>query len=120
MYFRSGKTLFTFVCGTQQKHKGGYIIPAFIADRRVKNKTDVVDSEIPLLLSRNEMNDRAEIFGKTVLINMVCLGYYSLPTNIKMRASIDNTTEVQRQRNQAKTNKDSTLVNSCILKDKED
>ena len=57
----------------QLKPKGECIIPAFIADRRVKIKTDVVDSEIPLLLSRNEMknlgakidlkNDRAEIFG---------------------------------------------------------
>ena len=60
----------------------------------MKIKTDVVDSEIPLLLSRNEMknlvakidlkNDRAEIFGKTILINVTYPGHYSLSTNNKM------------------------------------
>ena len=46
-----------------------------------------------MLLSRNEMknlgakidlmNDRAEIFGKTVLINVTHSGHYSLPINKK-------------------------------------
>ena len=83
------------------KIQGVCIIPAFISDRHVKIKTDVIDSEIPLLLSRNEMknlgakidlkNDRAEIFGKTVLINVTHSGHYSLPINNKTnkRASID-------------------------------
>ena len=107
IYYSSGKKSSTFGCGTQLKSKGwgGCIIPAFIADRCVKIKIDVVDSEIPLLLSRNEMknlgakidlkNDSAEIFGKTVLINVTHSGHYSLPINNKMnkRASIDNTME---------------------------
>ena len=46
--------IFTFGCGTQRKSKGKYNIPAFIADRYVKIKNDVVDSEISLLISRNE------------------------------------------------------------------
>ena len=140
IYYSSGKKLFTFGCGTQLKSKGECIIPAFIADRRVKIKTDVVDSEIPLLLSRNEMknlgakidlkNDRAEIFGKTVLINVAHSGHYSLSINKKMnkRTSIDNTMEfdsvkegtVRRQQHkQAESNNDSVLAKSCIQKDKE-
>ena len=43
IYYSSGTKLFTFGCGTQLKSKGECIIPAFIADRRVKIKTDVVD-----------------------------------------------------------------------------
>ena len=57
IYYSSGKKLFTFGCCTQPKSKEECIIPAFIADRRVKIKIDVVDSEIPLLLSRNEMKN---------------------------------------------------------------
>ena len=142
IYYSSGKKLFTFGCGTQLKSKGGgeCIIPAFIADRCVKIKTDVVDSEIPLLLSRNEMknlgakidlkNDSAEIFGKTVLINVTHSGHYSLPINNKMnkRASIDNTMEFdsakegtvwRQQQKQAESNNNSILANSCNQKDKE-
>ena len=58
IYYSSGMKLFTFGCGTQLKSKGECIIPAFIADRRVKIKTDVVNSEIPLLLSRNEVKKK--------------------------------------------------------------
>ena len=140
IYYSSGKRLFTFGCGTQLKSKGECIIPAFIAGRRVKIKTDVVDSEIPLLLSRNEMknlgakidlkNDRAEIFGKTVLINVAHSGHYSLSINKKInkRASIDNTMEFdsvkegtvrRQQQKQAESNNNSVLAKSCIQKDKE-
>ena len=140
IYYSSGKKLFTFGCGTQLKSKGECIIPAFIADRRVKIKTDVVDSEIPLLLSRNGMKnldakidlkyDRAEIFGKTVLINVTYSGHYSLLINNKMnkRASIDNTMEFdsakegtvwRQQQKQAESKNNSALAKSCIQKYKE-
>ena len=100
----------------------------------------MVDSEIPLLLSRNEMknlgakidlkNDRADIFGKTVLINVTHSGHYSLPINNKMnkKASIDNTmvfdhvkegTVRRQQQKQAESNNNSVLAKSCIQKDKE-
>ena len=138
--YSSGKKLFTFGCGTRLKSKGEYIIPAFIADRCVKIKTDVVDSGIPLLLSRNELknlgakidlkNDKAEIFGKTVLINVTHSGHYSLLINNKMNkmVSIDNTmkfdhvkegTVRRQQQKQAESNNDSVLAKHCIQKDKE-
>ena len=75
-------------------------------------------------------NDRAEIFGKTVLINVTHSGHYYLPINNKMnkRASIDNTMEFdsakegtvwRQQQKQAESNNVCVLAKSCIQKDKE-
>ena len=74
-----------------------YIIPANIAGRRVKIHTDVVDSDIPLLLSLKSMKQAkvklnlkdvtAEIFGKEVVLNHTSLGHYCIP--------IDNHQEIQ-------------------------
>jgi len=86
----SSKT-FKFGGGEKLPSLGCYILPAIIAGIEVKIKTDVVESEIPLLLSLNAMkdakikldleNDSAEIFGKQVLLNHTSSGHYCIPIN---------------------------------------
>ena len=71
-----GKKMFKFGGGEKLKSKGSYTIPAVLAGQEVKIQTDVVDSDIPLLLSMDAMkrarmkldleNDTAEILGVKV------------------------------------------------------
>ncbi|KAL5015625.1 hypothetical protein ScPMuIL_007295, partial [Solemya velum] len=50
-----GQRIFKFGGGTRLKSKYEYLIPAYIAGKNITIKTDVVDSDIPLLLSRSAM-----------------------------------------------------------------
>jgi len=91
-----GQRVFKFGGGTCLKSKGEYSIPAVVAGRAVTIKTDVVESDIPLLLSRTAMkkaaikmdleNDTATIMGKEVALNLTTSGHYCIP--------IDKTVEV--------------------------
>ena len=64
-------------------------MPAVIAGKHVTIKTDVVNSDIPLLLSRTTMknasvkmdleHDRAEIFGQDVGLNLTSSGNWRTP-----------------------------------------
>lgn len=81
-----GSRIFKFGGGTTLHSKGEYEIPATIVSNSVRIWTDVVDSHIPLLLSREAMkkaevrldirNDSAEIFGKQVSLNVTSSGHY--------------------------------------------
>ena len=81
--------VFKFGGGTQLKSEGEYVIPAVMAGTETRIKTDVVDSDIPLLLSRTAMkkaqvkldleNDSAEVLGKTVALDISASGHYCLP-----------------------------------------
>ena len=91
-----GQRVFKFGGGTCLKSKGEYSIPAVVAGKAVTIKTDVVESDIPLLLSRTAMkkaaikmdleNDTATIMGKEVALNLTTSGHYCIP--------IDKTVEV--------------------------
>ena len=84
-----GVKVFKFGGGTCLKSKGEYVIPAVIAGQEVTITTDVVDSDIPLLLSRTAMkkaalkmdleNDTAQIMGKDVSLNLTTSGHYCIP-----------------------------------------
>ena len=84
-----GIKVFKFGGGTRLRSNGEYDLPMCIAGRQVKVKTDVVDSDIPLLLSRSTMKkasikmdletDTAEIFGKEVNLNLTSSGHYCIP-----------------------------------------
>ena len=52
-----GAKIFKFGGGTRLKSEGAYSIPAIIAGKQVTIKTDVVNSDIPLLLSRMTMKE---------------------------------------------------------------
>ena len=81
--------IFKFGGGTKLQSQGEYAIPAYIAGKEVTIKTDIVESDIPLLLSRTAMktagvkmdleNDTAEILGKSVSLNLTSSGHYCIP-----------------------------------------
>ncbi|CAG2239162.1 unnamed protein product [Mytilus edulis] len=86
---RSGHKVFKFGGGTRLKSVGEYDLPICMVGEQVKLKTDVVDSDIPLLLSRSAMkkagvkmdleNDTAIIMGKEVSLNLTSSGHYCIP-----------------------------------------
>lgn len=83
--------IFKFGGGERLKSKGEYRIPAVIAGKDVWIKTNVVGSDIPLLLSRSAMktagvkmdmeNDTANIFGKDIALNLTTSGHYCIPVD---------------------------------------
>ena len=84
-----GVKIFKFGGGTRLNSEGACSIPAVIAGKQVTIKTDVVNSDILLLLSRMTMkqagvkmdleHDRAEIFGQDVALNLASSGHYCIP-----------------------------------------
>ena len=84
-----GQKTFKFGGGEIMRSKGEYSLPAVIAGKDVMIRTDVVGSDIPLLLSRSAMktagvkmdmeNDIANIFGKDVSLNLTTSGHYCIP-----------------------------------------
>ena len=85
----TGEKTFKFGGGTRLKSRAEYCLPAVIAGKEVTIKTDVVGSDIPLLLSRTAMkragvkmdleNDSATIFGKDIALNRTTSGHYCIP-----------------------------------------
>ena len=81
----------TFKYGGDKKFKSvaAYILPTVLAGHEVNIKTDVVESDLPLLLSLESMkkakvkldveNDSAEILGTTVPLNHTSSGHYCVP-----------------------------------------
>ena len=84
-----GENVFKFGGGTRLKSMGEYSLPAVIAGKEVILRTDIVESHIPLLLSRTAMkkaaikmdleNDTASIIGKDVSLNLTTSGHYCTP-----------------------------------------
>ena len=72
----------------------------------VRIKTDVVKSDIPLLLSRSAMknarvkmvleHDRSEIFGQDVALNLTSSGHYCIPTDKTETISVKTVCAVQQ------------------------
>ena len=81
--------MFKFGGGERLKSGGHYIIPATVVGKEILIKTDVVQSDIPLLLSKESMKkagvkldlqkDTAEIFGVDVTLNETSSGHYCVP-----------------------------------------
>ena len=86
-----GKKVFNFGGGVEQKSLCSYIIPIKLAGKNLSLKTDVVESDIPLLLSSSSMkkakikmnteNDTAEILGITVKMRSTSSGHYCIPVS---------------------------------------
>ena len=84
-----GQKIFKFGGETRLKPQGEYSIPAVIAGKEVTIKTDVVGSDIPLLLSRSAMKTAgvkmdlekgfATIYGLDIALNLTSLGHYCIP-----------------------------------------
>ena len=90
-----GQKIFRFGGGVKLKSLGSYIIPIEMAGKKLSLKTDVVDSEIPLLMSESSMkkakitintdNDTAEILGVRVKLQSTSSGYYCIPVSQRNR-----------------------------------
>ena len=84
-----GEKVFRFGGGEKLKSIGLYIIPVELAGKKLSLKTDVVESAIPLLLSKSSMkkakikldteNDTAEILGVSINLNCTSSGHYCVP-----------------------------------------
>ena len=84
-----GQKTFKFGGGERLESKGEYRLPAIIAGKEVTTRTDVVDSYIPLLLSRHAMktagaemnleNDTVNIFGKDIALTLTNSEHYCIP-----------------------------------------
>ena len=95
-----GQRVFKFGGGTCLKSKGEFRIPAVVAGKVVTIKTDVVDSDIPLLLSRTAMkkasvkmdleNDTATIMGKELALNLTTSGHYCIPIDKTVEVPVEN------------------------------
>ena len=85
----SGVNSFKFGAGPVIYSVGTYEIPVVLAGKHVMLKTDVVPTEVPLLLSKSAMKragvvidmnqDIAVIFGETVPLNTTSSGHYCIP-----------------------------------------
>ena len=86
---KDGHRIFKFGGGVRLKSDAEYALPAFLAGCSVLIHTDVVESDIPLLLSKtamkkagvilNTVNDSATILGKVVSLNCTSSGHYCVP-----------------------------------------
>ncbi len=100
-----GQRVFKFGGGTCLKSKGEFIIPAVVAGKAVTIKTDVVESDIPLLLSRTAMkraamkldleNDTATIMGQEVALSLTTSGHLCIRINKNVEVSVENVCAVK-------------------------
>ena len=95
-----GQRVFKFGGGTCLQSKGEYSLPVVIAGKEATINTDVVESDIPLLLSRTAMkkaavkmdleNDTATIMGKEVALNLTTSGHYCIPIDTSEEVPVEN------------------------------
>ena len=85
----SSYSVFRFGNGAELKSKFAVGIPCVLAGKHVEIKTDVIDSPVPLLLSKNSMKkarckldfskDTVSFFGKEVKLHCTDSGHYFVP-----------------------------------------
>ena len=81
--------LYRFGDGNQVEAKENVVLPATLGTKMVGISTDIVDRDIPLLLSRSTMKragmsidfktDTASVFGVPLKLNVTRSGHYTLP-----------------------------------------
>ena len=87
--YSEGSKMFKFGGGEKLPSIQKVVIPAVLADKAIKIETDVVQSDIPLLLSLSSMkkaglkldleNDEAEVFNKKIALDYTPSGHYCVP-----------------------------------------
>jgi hypothetical protein len=102
---KPGSKIFKFGGGETLRSIASCVIPAVIAGSEIRITTDVVESDIPLLLSLDAMkearvkldleNDTAEILGKTIALNHTSSGHYCLPIDRSAEVAIENACAVK-------------------------
>ena len=92
-------TVFKFGDGKLFKSLKSVTTPAKIGHKNIKIVTDVINSELPLLLSKKEIqvakakidfdNDIINIFGQDIKISFNASGYYFIPISRTNQAIVD-------------------------------
>ena len=92
--------VFKFGTGEKLKTKTAISIPAFLAGHAVHINTDVIDNDIPLLLSKDVMkrakvkldlkSDSAEVLGKSESLNLISSANYRIPTNKTILVQVES------------------------------
>ena len=92
--------LFKFGGGEKLKSVGRYMIPIVIVDKEVMLATNVVKSDLSLLLSKSSMKkanmkmdlqtDTAEIYGVKVMLNETSSGHYCIPVDHNEMTSVES------------------------------
>ena len=110
--YEEGQKVFKFGGGEKLKSAGSYSIPAVLAGQDVTITTDVVASEIPLLLSSKAMkkarvkldleNDTGEILGVKVTLNHTSSGHYCIPIDRASEADVESVCAVKLEDMNAK------------------
>ena len=96
--YSKDSTQFRFGRGNVYTSIGRAKLPAHIGSK-CSNETDVVECELPLLLSKNAMkkantginfqNDKVTMFGKDINLIFTSTGNYAVPLNTKCRITYD-------------------------------
>ena len=104
---RDSLRVFKFGGGVCLKSKCEYSLPTVIAGKEVTIKTDVVESDIPLLLYRTAIkkaaikmdleNDTASIMGKRVALNLTTSGHYCIPIDKTEKVPVETVCAVRLQ-----------------------
>ena len=125
-----GSCSFKFGAGPVITSLGTYEIPITLAGVNVKLVTDVVNSDIPLLLSKNSMKkagimidmntDTARIFGKTVPLDTTSSGHYCVPISVEYSveevAEVMSTRKTESQPSSTESQPSKTELKSNLMK----
>ena len=89
IHIENSSAIYRFGDGEQKKALRCVTFPCRFGGKRVNIKTDIIDSAIPLLMSRHSMKtagmiinmaeDTAVVFGDTVKLRTTSTGHYTLP-----------------------------------------
>lgn len=106
MEIKPSSTKFKFGTGDVVKSNGKLLLPAFIAGKKVNIETDIIDSDIPLLLSQNAMQkadtkidfatDKISMFGKQIDLIFTSSGHYAIPVNDNCKVSTNSDDQPSR------------------------
>jgi hypothetical protein len=87
--YQPSSSIYRFGDGKRMKSQNVVDFPCMLAGKNIRVKSDVVDCNIPLLLSKASMKragmvldlqrDCAQVFGKTVKLNTTTMGHYIMP-----------------------------------------
>ena len=94
------ESVFRFGDGNKVESSQTVTIPATLGSRDITISTDVIDKDIPLLLSKRAMKDvgmnlnferdTVTVFGEDIKLRCTTSGHYSLPLTIHCQALDDN------------------------------
>ena len=108
---QSSDTMFKFGGGTVLKSNRKVIFPCSVAGVECEIEADVVESDIPLLLSKDSMkkakmkldleNDSASIFGNEVQLQCTSSGHYFVPID-QVKVNVEETSSALISTSQSK------------------